>query len=389
MLRRQGDLLHAAGRGRASRPAGGVLPLRRLQPVDRPRGRPRHRRLPVLRHRLRRHRRPGRRQVRDRRRRWPTRSQPRWPAGERPAPARGLHRRRAAAAARRAARRRAARARASRSPSRPTAPCRRRAGIDWICVSPKAGADAGADRRRRAEAGLSAGRRRARALRRASPSTTSSCSRWTAPSVDANTQAAVAYCLAPPAWRLSLQTHKCRPADPAEWRSSRSSASRRRTGCPTCPPTTSARRLHGHSFRVEVHVARRGRRRHRLGDGLRRLKAAFEPLRDQLDHRYLNEIDGLENPTSEISPSGSGSGCPGAARPQPGRGARDLHQRLQSTPARGSGSTRAQGDAAARVEVHRDRELDGVRAQRRSRRGSPWPGARGRCPPRGRSRGRA
>ena len=29
------------------------------------------------------------------------------------------------------------------------------------------------------------------------------------------------------------------------------------------------------------------------------LKAAFRPVHDQLDHRYLNEIAGLENPTSE------------------------------------------------------------------------------------------
>ena len=29
------------------------------------------------------------------------------------------------------------------------------------------------------------------------------------------------------------------------------------------------------------------------------IKEAFAPLHDQLDHRYLNEVDGLENPTSE------------------------------------------------------------------------------------------
>jgi 6-pyruvoyltetrahydropterin/6-carboxytetrahydropterin synthase len=29
------------------------------------------------------------------------------------------------------------------------------------------------------------------------------------------------------------------------------------------------------------------------------LAEAFAPLRDQLDHRYLNEVGGLENPTSE------------------------------------------------------------------------------------------
>jgi 6-pyruvoyltetrahydropterin/6-carboxytetrahydropterin synthase len=29
------------------------------------------------------------------------------------------------------------------------------------------------------------------------------------------------------------------------------------------------------------------------------LKNAFEPVRKQLDHTYLNEIEGLDNPTSE------------------------------------------------------------------------------------------
>ena len=30
------------------------------------------------------------------------------------------------------------------------------------------------------------------------------------------------------------------------------------------------------------------------------IAAACEPVRLELDHRYLNEIDGLENPTSEV-----------------------------------------------------------------------------------------
>ena len=29
------------------------------------------------------------------------------------------------------------------------------------------------------------------------------------------------------------------------------------------------------------------------------IKSAFQPLYDQLDHHYLNEVDGLDNPTSE------------------------------------------------------------------------------------------
>lgn len=30
------------------------------------------------------------------------------------------------------------------------------------------------------------------------------------------------------------------------------------------------------------------------------IKSAFAPLRDQLDHNCLNDIEGLENPTSEV-----------------------------------------------------------------------------------------
>jgi len=47
-------------------------------------------------------------------------------------------------------------------------------------------------------------------------------------------------------------------------------------------------RLHGHSFHVEVGA----------GD-LDRLAQSLRRVHVLLDHRYLNEIDGLENPTSE------------------------------------------------------------------------------------------
>lgn len=30
------------------------------------------------------------------------------------------------------------------------------------------------------------------------------------------------------------------------------------------------------------------------------IKAAFQPIWERLDHRYLNEVPGLENPTSEV-----------------------------------------------------------------------------------------
>ncbi|TWT46173.1 6-carboxy-5,6,7,8-tetrahydropterin synthase [Phycisphaerae bacterium RAS1] len=69
---------------------------------------------------------------------------------------------------------------------------------------------------------------------------------------------------------------------------------------PGFPDGHKCRRLHGHSFRVDVHVEgpldpKRG---YLIDYG--EIKAAFEPLRARLDHYHLNEIEGLENPTSEM-----------------------------------------------------------------------------------------
>ncbi|MEK7206670.1 MAG: 6-carboxytetrahydropterin synthase QueD [Pseudomonadota bacterium] len=68
---------------------------------------------------------------------------------------------------------------------------------------------------------------------------------------------------------------------------------------PNVPEGHKCRRLHGHSFRVEIHIA--GPVQEKTGWILdfADLSRAFQPLYDQLDHHYLNEIEGLENPTSE------------------------------------------------------------------------------------------
>lgn len=68
---------------------------------------------------------------------------------------------------------------------------------------------------------------------------------------------------------------------------------------PELPPEHKCRRLHGHSFRAEIHVD--GSLHSRFGwvIDFAEISEAFEPLRKELDHHYLNEIDGLSNPTSE------------------------------------------------------------------------------------------
>ena len=69
---------------------------------------------------------------------------------------------------------------------------------------------------------------------------------------------------------------------------------------PTFPDGHKCRRLHGHSFRFDVIVE---------GDvdpakgyliDYGDIKKAAEPIVKQLDHYYLNEIEGLSNPTSEV-----------------------------------------------------------------------------------------
>jgi 6-pyruvoyltetrahydropterin/6-carboxytetrahydropterin synthase len=68
---------------------------------------------------------------------------------------------------------------------------------------------------------------------------------------------------------------------------------------PLLPESHKCRRLHGHSFQIEVAVE--GETDPRLGWVMdyADIAAAFKPLWEQLDHNYLNEIPGLENPTSE------------------------------------------------------------------------------------------
>ena len=68
---------------------------------------------------------------------------------------------------------------------------------------------------------------------------------------------------------------------------------------PNVPPGHKCARLHGHSFQVRVTVDGPVGAESGWVLDFADLKAAFGPVHEKLDHRYLNEISGLENPTSE------------------------------------------------------------------------------------------
>ena len=69
---------------------------------------------------------------------------------------------------------------------------------------------------------------------------------------------------------------------------------------PNVPADHKCARLHGHSYRVEIHVTGEVGEISGWVMDFQAVKDAFAPLHEQLDHRYLNDVDGLKNPTSEV-----------------------------------------------------------------------------------------
>ena len=69
---------------------------------------------------------------------------------------------------------------------------------------------------------------------------------------------------------------------------------------PNVPEGHKCRRLHGHTYTVRIYV--RGEPDENVGwiVDFADIKEAFDPIRERLDHYYLNEIEGLENPTAEM-----------------------------------------------------------------------------------------
>lgn len=68
---------------------------------------------------------------------------------------------------------------------------------------------------------------------------------------------------------------------------------------PHVPADHKCARLHGHSFRIELHLSGEVNAHTGWIMDFAELKTIFQPTYERLDHHYLNDIEGLENPTSE------------------------------------------------------------------------------------------
>ena len=68
---------------------------------------------------------------------------------------------------------------------------------------------------------------------------------------------------------------------------------------PNLPSHHKCSRLHGHSFVIEVHLSGEIDKKHGWVMDFADISGAFQSVYKRLDHHYLNDIDGLENPTSE------------------------------------------------------------------------------------------
>ena len=68
---------------------------------------------------------------------------------------------------------------------------------------------------------------------------------------------------------------------------------------PTFPKGHKCRRLHGHSFKVDILIEGEVDPEQGYLEDFGQIKQAIRPIEHQLDHRLLNYIEGLENPTAE------------------------------------------------------------------------------------------
>ncbi len=69
---------------------------------------------------------------------------------------------------------------------------------------------------------------------------------------------------------------------------------------PHTPAGHKCRRVHGHSFEVAIEVSGQLQMPYGWVCDFADIDEAWQPIHADLDHRQLNDVDGLENPTSEL-----------------------------------------------------------------------------------------
>ena len=70
---------------------------------------------------------------------------------------------------------------------------------------------------------------------------------------------------------------------------------------PNLPDGHKCSRLHGHSFKLRISVDGDIDKKVGWVKDFSDIKEVFDPIYDQLDHRYLNDIKGLEKSLKEMS----------------------------------------------------------------------------------------
>ena len=69
---------------------------------------------------------------------------------------------------------------------------------------------------------------------------------------------------------------------------------------PNVPPGHPCANVYGLAFYLEIHVVGSLDKETGWVFDFAEIERAMKPLRDRIDHHYLNDIEGLENPTSEM-----------------------------------------------------------------------------------------
>lgn len=68
---------------------------------------------------------------------------------------------------------------------------------------------------------------------------------------------------------------------------------------PNVPVGHKCQNVHGHTYRIKIVVESELDAHLGWVIDFQDINKAFQPVKDALDHRYLNDIVGLENPTAE------------------------------------------------------------------------------------------